>query len=407
MIDNRKQKTPVTLITGYLGSGKTTFMNELLKMKSDKKVAIVVNDMGKINVDAALIKNRSLAMYPDLELISMENGCICCTLRETFMDQIIELSHKDIDAILVEASGISDPVSIAEAFVAYEDEHPNTPVYLDSVITEVDGDRIYTEFLEALTEQVQEDKAEQGKSETDKDEDKDEDDKNEYYMNEDLEQDDPDIINLITDQIEFCSIVILNKCDLLSQAQVDEVKKIIKILQPEAKIIETEYARVNVEDIITQSPFDYDRIRDSSLINKTLYRNNHNHSESMETHEEYGITSFVYTERAPFDYDKFMEFLGEDYPETLIRAKGYIWFADDDIHTQLFEQAGRNASVTEVSNWVAALPEEEREEAISNYPDIMEDWDEKYGDRMNQIVFIGKGYSLDEITKKLNACLYR
>ncbi|MFT4145841.1 MAG: GTP-binding protein [Mobilitalea sp.] len=381
-----EDKIPVTLVTGYLGSGKTTFMNELLKMQSDKKVAVVVNDMGSINIDSALIKNRSFEKYPDMELISMQNGCICCTLRDKFMDQIIELSHKEIDAILVEASGISDPVSIADIFCTYEETSPDTMVYLDSVITVVDADRIYTEFLEALNDRVDSEK-------------------NRIEQEEEEEEEDPDIINLITDQIEFCSLILLNKCDLVTKEQLGEVKDIVKILQPEAKIIETEYARVGYEDIISHTPYNYETIRSSSLINKTLYRNNHVDLHEDEGHEEYGISSFVYLERRPFHYDKFMNFLQEDYPETLIRAKGYIWFADDDMHTQLFEQAGRNASVTEISNWVAALPKEDMEEAIAKYPEILEDWDETFGDRMNQIVFIGKGYSKADIINKLQQCL--
>lgn len=376
-----QHKIPVTLITGYLGSGKTTLMNELLKMQSNKKIAIVVNDMGTINIDAALIKNKSLTRYPHMELINMQNGCICCTLREQFMEQIIELSQKNIDAILVEASGISDPVSIAEAFMAYEVMQKETPVYLDSVITVVDADRIYSEFMDELTEGAD--------SEADVAE----------------SEEDPDIINLITDQIEFCSLILLNKCDLLTKEQLAEVKDLTRILQPEAKIVETEYAKVDFEDIVSHIPYDYDRIRDSSLINKTLFKNNHHEIKSGGVHEEYGISSFVYMERRPFDYKKFMDFLENEYPETLIRAKGYIWFADDDIHTQLFEQAGRNASVTEISNWVAALPKEDREDTIINYPEILEDWDETYGDRLNQIVLIGKGYSQHEITEKLNQCL--
>ena len=380
-MNNTENKIPVTLVTGYLGSGKTTLMNELLKMHSDKKLAIVVNDMGAINIDAALIKNKSLTKYPDMELIDMQNGCICCTLREKFMDQIIELSQKNIDAILVEASGISDPVSVAEAFLAYEETQEETKVYLDSVITVVDVDRIYSEFLNELSEGT-----------------------GNQTNREETEESDPDIINLITDQIEFCSIILLNKCDLLTKEQLGEVKEIIKILQPEAKMVETTYAKVNFDDIVSQIPYDYDKIRDSSLINKTLFRNNHEENAGGDAHEEYGISSFVYMEKRPFNYDKFMEFL-ENYPDTLIRAKGYIWFEDDDMHTQLFEQAGRNASVTEISNWVAALPEEEKEEVFTAYPDVLEDWDETYGDRMNQIVFIGKGYSREDIINKLNLCL--
>lgn len=384
MYTQTESKIPVTVVTGYLGSGKTTFMNELLKMQSEKKVAIVVNDMGEINIDSTLIQNKSLTKYPDMELISLQNGCICCTLREKFMDQIIELSQKDMDAILVEASGISDPVSIADAFLAYEETQKDKSVYLDSVITVVDADRIYTEFLDSLHE-----RADSSKNETE----------------EEGEEADPDIINLITDQIEFCSLILLNKCDLLTKEQLEEVKKIVQIIQPEAKIVETEYARVNYESILTHIPYDYDRIRDSSLINKTLSSHHHEESTRNEIHEEYGISSFVYRERRPFNYDKFMKFLEEDYPDTLIRAKGYIWFSEDAMHTQLFEQAGRNASVTEISNWVAALSEEEREEAFANYPDILLDWDETYGDRINQIVFIGKGHSKEEITERLSQCL--
>ncbi|WMJ88028.1 CobW family GTP-binding protein [Anaerocolumna sp. MB42-C2] len=379
-----KDKIPVTLITGYLGSGKTTLMNELLKMQSDKKIAIVVNDMGAINIDVTLIKNKSLTRYPDMELINMQNGCICCTLREKFMEQIIELSNKNIDAILVEASGISDPVSIADAFLAYEETQEDTPVYLDSVITVVDADRIYSEFLDELSDRT----------------DLERDD-----LKTEEEEKDPDIINLIMDQIEFCSLILLNKCDLLTKEQLGEVKEIIKILQPEAKIFETKYSKVEYDDIVSHNPYDYDRIRDSSLINKTLYRSNHKEIRKDGVHEEYGISSFVYTEHRPFIYDKFMNFLENEYPEALIRAKGYIWFADDDIHTQLFEQTGRNASVTEISNWVAALPKEEQEEAFANYPEILEDWDETYGDRMNQIVFIGKDYLKAEIIEKLDQCL--
>ena len=380
-IDN---KIPVTLITGYLGAGKTTFMNELLKLQLGKKVAIVVNDMGAINIDSTLIRNNSLVKYPDMELISMQNGCICCTLREKFMDQIVELSNRDIDAILVEASGISDPVSIAEAFLIYEEDQKERPVYLDSVITVVDADRIYSEFLQSLSECA---------------------DLEKDGIEKDEEEVDPDIINLIMDQIEFCSLILLNKCDLLTTEQLREVKEVVQILQPEAKIIETEYARADFETIVSHTPYDYDSIRDSSLINKTLFKNNHNEEMIDGVHEEYGISSFVYMERRPFNYDKFMKFLQDDYPETLIRAKGYLWFAEDDIHTQLFEQAGRNASVTEISNWVAALSQEDKDEAIENYPEILEDWDEIYGDRMNQIVFIGKGYCEKEITENLSKCL--
>lgn len=373
-------KKPVTLITGYLGSGKTTVMNELLKNQAGRKIALIVNDMGSVNIDADLLKKNSVANY-NAKMIELQNGCICCTLRDEFMEQIEELSkEKEIDTVLVEASGISNPASIAEGFLMYQEAHRKSTVFLNSVVTVVDVDRIYSEFLADIKEMQQEDELDE------------EDD------------DDPDIINLVIDQIEFCNVIILNKCDLLEKGQIEEVKDILRQLQPEAEFIETVNGKVDPECILNKKRFDYDKVNNSSLIAKALDRENH-HREEQESHDEYGISSFVYEERRPFDYDKFMKFVEEDYPASLIRAKGYIWFADDDVHVQLFEQAGRNASISEVSNWVAALPEEEQQEIFKNYPETLEDMDEVYGDRLNQIVFIGRGYDKEAILKKIDSCL--
>lgn len=371
----KNKKKPVTLLTGYLGSGKTTVMNELLRNQSGKKIALIVNDMGSINLDADLLKKGSVTPM-DMKMIELQNGCICCTLRDEFMEQIEQLSREEeIEAVLVEASGISNPASIADGFLTYEEMHKKSAVFLNSIVTVVDADRIYMEFLAELED---------------------------LKDKENAPEEDPDIINLIMDQIEFCNLIILNKCDLLEKEQVEKVKAVIRQLQPEAEMIETVQGKVDANLILGRKRFDYAKVNNSSSIQKALAREAR--AEEGEQ-KEYGIDSFVYEERRPFDYDVFMKFMEQEYPESIIRAKGYIWFADDDIHVHLFEQAGRNASVTEVSNWIAAFEAKEREEVFKEYPEVQKDWDETYGDRMNQIVFIGRGYEEAQIRRQLDSCI--
>ncbi len=369
---------PVTIITGYLGSGKTTVMNELLMSHTNKNLAVIVNDMGSINLDADILK-KSSAAHIEEKMIELHNGCICCTLREEFMEQIEQLSNtKEIEAILVEASGISNPASLAESFLQYGDINKNSSVYLNSLVTVVDADRIYTEFLVKM-EDLQEAKE---------------------YMETDTEED-PDIINLVMDQIEFCNLIILNKCDLLNSEELDQVKTVIRRLQAEADIIETVRGKVDADLIFHEKRFDYEKVNNSSAIQKALLRE----SKADEGEQkEYGINSFVYEQRNPFDYNAFIEFLELYYPTDIIRAKGYIWFSDDEMHVQLFEQAGRNSSITEVSNWIAAFPPEEQKEVFKEYPEVLTEWDGILGDRMNQIVFIGKEINEEKIREQLDGC---
>jgi G3E family GTPase len=375
-------KKPVTLITGYLGSGKTTVMNELIKSQTHKNLAVIVNDMGSINLDADILKKNSIA-HMDTKMIELQNGCICCTLRDEFMEQIEQLSNtKEIEAILVEASGISNPASLAESFLMYEDKTKNSSVYLNSIVTVVDADRIYHEFLVKM-EELQEVKE---STETDTEGDS---------------EDDPDIINLVMDQIEFCNLIILNKCDLLTFEELTQVKTVIKYLQPEADIIETVQGKVDADLIFHEKRFDYEKVNNSSAIQKALLRE----AKADEGEQkEYGILSFVYEQRNPFDYNAFIEFLELNYPSDIIRAKGYIWFSDDDIHVQLFEQAGRNSSLTEVSNWIAAFNSEEQKEVFKEYPEVLAEWDDIFGDRMNQIVFIGRDFDEEKIKEQLDGC---
>lgn len=368
----KRKKKPVTIITGYLGSGETTVMNELLRNKGSEKIAVIVNDMGSINIDASLIKSTNVAQH-DVSMVELSNGCICCTLQDAFMNQINNIAdNKDVEKILVEASGISDPSAIAAGFIEYQRMGLSKNVYLDSIVCVADADRIYTEFLDDLKEA------------------------DSTYADQD-----PDIINLVIDQIEFCNTILLNKCDLLSADKIEQVYKTIRTLQKDADIIQCIQGKVNPDRIFNNKKFDFEKIMQSSRIQEQLSR-----GKQEEIQDEHGITSFLYEEKKPFDYDKFMAFLENDYPEEIIRAKGYVWFYDDDIHVQLFEQAGRNASVTIVSNWLAAFGEKEREREIRENPEILEDWDEKYGDRLNQIVFIGKNLDRDQIISRLQICLH-
>ena len=326
--------------------------------------------MGSINIDASIL-DKTGNRVTQVEMVEMQNGCICCTLRDEFMAEIERLSSdKSIEAIFVEASGISEPSSIAGAFVNYEEMTEDTRVYLKSVVSVVDVDRIYREFLHDL---VSDEDAEDG-----------------------------DVINLIMDQIEFCNIMILNKTDLLTAEQLEEVKTGLRGLQQEAEMIQCVNGDVDLEVILDREDFDFEEVEAYSAVQRAL--NNCEHDDEKACVDEYGISSFVFEERKPFNREAFNRFV-DDYPEVLIRTKGYIWFSDDWKHVQLFEQAGRNASVTELSEWVSAWTEDELDQLVNDYPDIKDDWDDTYGDRLNQVVFIGKGYEKAEIVKQLYDCI--
>jgi G3E family GTPase len=377
-------KKPVVLLTGYLGAGKTTVLNELLKNAQDKNIALIVNDMGAINIDASLLKkSENSSVFQQMYLLELTNGCICCTLRDEFMNQIEQLAtNNQVDLILVEASGISNPASVAEAFEMYEEANQAPKTYLSRIATVVDADRIYYEFIEDLQKIV---KAPQNN-----------------------DNDDPDIINLVMDQIEFCNVIVLNKCDLLDRARLEAVKDLLRKLQPGAELVETSYGKFDASGLFCGEVFAYDTVAASSLMGKAMVgesEQNQGDVNREHAHEELGISSFVYEDRRPFDYDRFLHFVENDYPESIIRAKGYIWFADDDVHVQLFEQAGRNSSISEISNWTASFSEAEQKEVFENYPDVLEDWDPVYGDRMNQLVLIGRNYNKSDIIAQLEGCI--
>lgn len=363
------KEVPIVVITGYLGSGKTTLMQNILKQEK-RRIALIVNDMGSVNIDASIL-NRTGNQVAQVEMVEMQNGCICCTLRDAFIQEIERLAaDTSIEAIFVEASGISEPSSIAGAFLNYEEMTEDTRVYLKTVVSVVDVDRIYREFLHELAS--------------------------------DEETEDGDVINLIIDQIEFCNLMILNKTDLLTDAQLEEVKTGLRALQQKAEMICCVNGDVDLDRLLDREDFDYEEVEAFSTVQRAL--NECEHDDEKACVDEYGISSFVFEEKRPFNREAFNK-LVEEYPEELIRSKGYIWFSDDWKHVQLFEQAGRNASATELSAWVAAWPADELNSVVEDYPDIMDDWDETYGDRCNQLVFIGKGYEKADIVRRLYECI--
>ncbi|MCR4734956.1 MAG: GTP-binding protein [Treponema sp.] len=374
----KTNKKPVVLITGYLGSGKTTLLNNLLRQET-RRVALIVNDMGSINVDASILKKEG-ANVAECPMFELQNGCICCTLRDEFIKQIEKISAIDsVEVVFVEASGISDPGAVSASFLAYEEDNPDTNVYLTSVVTVVDADRIYREFLDELKKQK---------------EDNEKVDENNLTAEE--------ISTLIVDQIEFCNFIVLNKCDLLTQSQLSEVEAIVREFQTKAPIYHSVKGNIEISKIMTKEPFNFEQIDSSSAIQKAI---NSLNQRTTGCTDEYGISSFVFEEKRPFNREKFADFVNNNYPKELIRAKGYIWFSDADADVQLFEQAGRNSSVMEVSYWIDALVEEQKQAFLEENPDVKASWDKEFGDRENQIVFIGKGYNQAEIKAALEKCL--
>ena len=378
----KKSKKPVILITGYLGSGKTTLLNNILKQEK-RKVALIVNDMGSINVDAEILKKNG-SNVAECPMFELQNGCICCTLRDEFIEQVEKISKLDsIEVVFVEASGISDPGAVSASFLAYEEDNPKTNVYLTSIVTVVDADRIYREFLSDLKHKKEQ--------------------RDHLADQYDLSQE--EISTLIVDQIEFCNFIVLNKCDLLSEDQLKEVESIVRDFQPRAPIIHSVNGDIDIDKIMTTKPFNYGQIESSSAIQKataSLLQSGRRRDSCV---DEYGISSFVFETRQPFNRTRFMDFVNNRYPTELIRSKGYIWFSDASRDVQLFEQAGRNSSVMPVSFWIDALREDQKQAYLAENPEVRENWDSRYGDRENQVVFIGKGYNKDTIRMELEKCL--
>ncbi len=377
---------PITLLTGYLGSGKTTLINHILNNQEGYKVAVIVNDIGEVNIDADLISKGGVVNQTDDSLVPLTNGCICCTLKVDLMQQIVDLiKTKQFDYILIEASGICEPIPIAQSITVLSE---STQKYglpkicrLDNVVSVVDALRLATEF---------------GCGDN--------------LVKDNIEEE--DIENLIIQQIEFCNTIILNKVDEVSKEELQKVKAIIKKLQPNAEIIETNYGKVDTDKLLNTNLFDFNRASVSAGWIEELESDeeedehehgHHHHHDETET-EEYGISSFVYYRRKPFRVKKFENFLDE-FPKTIIRAKGLVWLSDDDYMSYCFEQAGKQKTISEAGQWIAAAPRYEIDKILKYNPEIQKVWDESCGDRMNKIVFIGKDMDKDDIISRLDACL--
>ncbi len=367
---------PITVLTGYLGAGKTTLLNHVLNNQEGYKVAVIVNDIGEVNIDEKLIKDGGFIKEEDKgNVVPLSNGCICCTLKADLMNQIVDIiKTRKFDYILIEASGICEPMPIAQTITVLSD---STVQYglpkicrLDNVVTVVDALRLVTEF----------------------------------GCGDDLvadEIDDEDLASLLIQQIEFCNVIVLNKVDEVSKEELEKVKEIIKKLQPTAKIIETNYGQVEVGEIIDTNNFDFEKVSTSAGWIQELEKEEEEEPEG-ET-EEYGISTFVYTSRRPLDESKFGEFV-ENLPRNVIRSKGIVWFEDDNDMSYIFEQAGKQTTLSEAGYWLATAPKNELDEMIKNDPTILDNWDEEVGDRMIKLVFIGQNMDKEKIKADLKKC---
>lgn len=438
------KQIPITLLTGYLGAGKTTLMNHILSNQEGYRVAVIVNDIGEVNIDASLIQKGGVVTEQDSSLVALSNGCICCTLKTDLIEQIIDLvKMQKFDYILIEASGICEPMPIVQTIAMMDgtikDSEIPPVVRLDGVVTVVDALRLRDEFASG-----------------------------ERLMGE---IDGDDVENLLVEQIEFCSTVVINKVSEISAEDLKKVRAVVRALQPKAKLIETDYAKVDMEDVLDTKEFDYDKTFASAgwiaefekeeeeeeeeddhechchehhdhechchehhdHDHECHCHEHHDHDHECHCHEhhdhdhechchghhhdhshchcgegtaeEYGIGTFVYTRRRPFKLNKLRSWLSENFPTNVIRCKGVIWLDVDNDMSFVLEQAGRQINLSENGRWFASAPKKQLEEFVKRDPSIMKNWDDKVGDRMIKLVFIGKNMDRKKIESDLDTLL--
>ena len=403
------KEMPVLLLTGYLGSGKTTLVNKILGNKKGIRFAVIVNDIGEVNIDASLIQKGGVVGQKDDSLVALQNGCICCTLKTDLMNQLVEIMKMDkFDYIVIEASGICEPEPIAQTISSMKSiggvyTEFGTP-RLDCIVTVVDALRMADEF--GCGEQLE---------------------------RKDLGED--DIENLIIQQIEFCNVILLNKASEVKPEALEKIKRIIREIQTKAQIIECDYADVDIEKLLDTNIFDFRQTEAGAGwirgIEGDVHEEEHHHGHEEDEHgqhhehedhdddehghhhheheggevEEYGIGTFVYFRRPAFDLNKFDWFISKKLPKSVIRAKGLCYFSNNTDMSCLFEQAGKQIMLREAGQWYATAPEEELIRMMRQDPTIMKDWDPHYGDRMQKIVFIGQNMDKEQICKDLDSCL--
>ena len=386
-----KSLTPITLLCGYLGAGKTTLMNKVLTNQKGYKVAVIVNDIGEINVDESLIA-KGANITDTSSIVGLQNGCICCTLKSDLVQQIENLiAQKRFDYILIEASGVCEPMPIAQAIEQIRNGR------LDNVVSVVDAKRLVDEFSSGDT-----------------------------LLKKDMDEE--DIESLLVQQIEFCSTLIINKKDLVTADEMKKVHAVVKALQPHVKVIEASHGDVAVEDILNTERFDFETVFESAAWVSHLERadedddddDEHNHEHDHDEHEhehhhhehihegddedEYGIGNFVYYRRRPFNRDKLEEFAGR-WPRNIIRCKGVLWFSDEENMAYVFETSGRQISAGASGQWLASCSKKEQEEVLASEPKIRAEWDEKVGDRMIKLCIIGQKLDKDAVCRELDALL--
>ncbi len=397
---------PVLLLTGYLGSGKTTLVNNILSNKKGIKFAVIVNDIGEVNIDADLIEKGGVVSKKDESLVALQNGCICCTLKMDLIEQLNDIvSQHKFDYIVIEASGICEPLPIAQTICSIptlEEKYTRHGIpYLDCIVTVVDALRMKDDFGNG-----------------------------ENLTKKNIDED--DLEKLVIQQIEFCNIVLLNKASEVTDNERNRLKEIIRALQPKAEIIECDYGNVELNKILHTDLFDFDKTVTSATWIREIedihdddddddehehhhhhdeeHHHEHHHHEHEHNHEggeseEYNIGTFVYKSRRPFNLGRFDEFVARKMPQSVIRCKGMCYFKNEDEICYVFEQAGKQISLRDAGQWFATMPEEELEDLILRNPSILRDWDETYGDRMQKLVFIGQNMDKEQICRDLDMCL--